>query len=202
VIGRLTGRIELDETGQVLVDVSGVGYLVRAPASTTRLLKPGETASLRVHTVFSQEQLTLYGFATSEELRIFQLLTKVDRVGPKLALAILGALGAPGLVRALVTDDIRALSSVPGVGKKTAQRLLLELREKLTDVGSLVESPAPMAAAGPPDARTDALEALVALGYGRAQAAGTVEALWRAGGSEQSTPDLIRGALLHFSRPL
>jgi holliday junction DNA helicase RuvA len=202
LIGRLTGRIEMDETGALLVDVSGVAYQLRAPASTLKRLRQGEVATLRVHTIFSQEQLALFGFLTPEELRMFQLLLKVNRVGPTLALAVLGGLGPEGLARALVTDDVDTLTSVDGVGKKTAQRLLLELREKLTEVDALVKAaPVPAARGGPPDARTDALEALVALGYNRAQAHTALDAVVRQGGAERTVQQLITGALAQLSRP-
>lgn len=202
MIGRLTGRIEMDETGLLLVDVGGVGYQLRAPASTLRRLRSGETASLRVHTMWTQEQLQLFGFATSEELRMFQLLLKVNRVGPALALAVLGALGASGLARAIISDDVNLLTSVDGVGKKTAQRLLLELREKLTELESTAwqGAPVPAAPAGPPDARSDAVEALVALGYNRVLASGAIDQLWRQLGKDSpSVQSLITAALAQLS---
>ena len=202
MIGRLTGRVELDESGALLVDVGGVGYQLRAPVSTLRRLRTGETASLRVHTIWTQDQLQLFGFATSEELRLFQLLLKVNRVGPTLALAVLGALGAAGLARAIIADDVALLTSVDGVGKKTAQRLLLELREKLTEVESRAwqGEPAPPVAVGPPDVRADAVDALVILGYNRVLASGAVDQLWRHLGKDGPTVQtLITASLAQLS---
>ncbi len=202
MIGRLTGTLHFESDGRLIVDVRGVGYLVRAPVSTTKVLQPGVEATLLIHTSWSQDQLALYAFATAEELRLFRVLIKIDRVGPKLALSILGSLGPRGLARAVLSSDIRALSGVPGVGKKTAQRLLLELGSQMNDVTELAAL-APASSIGSPgkaDHRTDAVDALVALGYSRTQASASVAEICRSDKvAAASTQGLLTAALARLS---
>ena len=162
MIAGLSGLVERASPGEVVLDVGGVGYRVRVPLSTyASLPSPGSPARLRTVMVVREDEISLYGFATAEEEGLFGLLQGVTGVGPKLALKILSGLSAPALGHALAAGDLRALTAVPGVGKKLAERLVLELRERVQPSGS------PAFAARPGRAQTDedALEALVGLGY-------------------------------------
>jgi Holliday junction DNA helicase RuvA len=182
MIGRLSGRIVERQPGRILLDVGGVGYAVQIPLSTFYALSDGdgETTTLQIHTHVREESLELYGFATAEERGGFEQLIGISGVGPKLALAILSGIGADELRLAVAGQDRQRLQRIPGVGRKTAERLLLELRDKFA-----VEPPTPgsaAAASGPKGGtegelrRADAVSALVNLGYTRERAAQAVDA--------------------------
>jgi Holliday junction DNA helicase RuvA len=167
MIGRLTGKIVCCSPDQVLLDVAGVGYEVRIPLSTFYTLAAGGggSISLHVHTHVREDALQLYGFASSDERRAFEQLISISGVGPRLALAFLSGIGTEELKAAVVRRDRERLQRIPGVGKKTADRVLLELRDKMgTDEidGRPDDSPAGSAAV-----RGDAVSALVNLGYSR-----------------------------------
>ncbi len=133
MIDRLTG-IVLQKSGEgVVIDVGGVGFRVEVPALSLRALTgEGQKATLFTYLNVKEDALQLYGFATEEEREIFTLLLTVSRVGPKLGLAVLSSFRPAEVVRALVTSDVRGLSSVPGLGRKTAERLVLELKDKVS----------------------------------------------------------------------
>jgi Holliday junction DNA helicase RuvA len=154
VIARLRGTVVSRSGGSLVVDVNGVGYLVAATPSVHRL-GTGEIA-IEVHTVVREDALQLYGFATAEERELFELLLGVNGVGPKVALAIVSGSTPSELRRAIARDDVKRFQAIPGIGLKTAQRVVLELKEKL---GPVVEA----GEAG--DADFAAREALVALGW-------------------------------------
>jgi Holliday junction DNA helicase RuvA len=130
VIARLRGRIAGRTTSGLILDVNGVGYLVNAAPSVLRL-GDGEIA-VEIHTVVREDALQLYGFATAEEREVFELLLGVSGVGPKVALAIVSGSTPSELRRAIALDDVKRFQAIPGVGLKTAQRVVLELKEKLT----------------------------------------------------------------------
>jgi Holliday junction DNA helicase RuvA len=136
VIARLRGRIAGRSTGGLIFDVNGVGYLVNAAPSVQRL-GDGEI-TIEIHTVVREDALQLYGFGTSDEREVFELLLGVSGVGPKVALAIISGSTPSELRRAIALDDVKRFQAIPGVGLKTAQRVVLELKEKLTvlDVAS------------------------------------------------------------------
>lgn len=161
MIAQLTGRIAAAGLGEVVLDVGGVGYLVHIPPGTP-VGALGEQATLHTHLAVREDALTLYGFAEPAAKRLFESLLGVTGVGPKLALATLGTLGADGLRQAVVREDVAALTAVPGIGKKGAQRLILELRERLgaPDTGAV-----PAAGSPSTDPRAEVREALVGLGY-------------------------------------
>jgi len=176
VIAHLTGQLRDKDARRVqrlVIDVHGVGYEVLAPLSTVYTLgEPGATVSLRIHTHVREDALQLFGFATALEQMLFERLIGVSGVGPKLALAILSGVEPSDLVRAIRGNDLGRLTAIPGVGRKTAERLVVELRDRLAqDVG---ESPAAPATA---DAvvRDDLLSALTNLGYPRAAAEKAVD---------------------------
>ena len=161
--GRLIGRTA---EGELLVDVGGVGYRVSVPAPVLAATAEGEELELHVHTHVREDAIVLYGFAGTEERRCFEALLAAHGVGPALALAVLSSLSPPDLVRAVLEEDIDTLCAVPGVGRKTAARLVLDLRSRLS-VPEPAGRPLPGAAtAGPPAARQEVRAALAELGYG------------------------------------
>ena len=166
MIGRLSGRIARKAPQAVLLDVRGVGYRVTIPLSTFyTLAAEGEEAVLEVSTQVREDAITLFGFATVREKTLFEQLISVSKVGPKLATAVLSGIAADELCAAISAGNVARLATVPGIGLKTAERLVLELRGK---VQSLASDDAPAAAphGGPAAVATDdAVAALVNLGY-------------------------------------
>jgi holliday junction DNA helicase RuvA len=168
VIAQLYGRIVSKDPQEVVLDTGGVGYRVFIPVSTFyRLPDTGAEARLRIHTHVREDALALFGFLSEVEHSLFEKLIGVAGVGPKLAVTILSGMEAPDLVEALGAGDIPRLVRIPGVGRKTAERLVLELKDKLPPrTASLDPGPAP----APPTPREDVLLALVHLGYSRPEA--------------------------------
>ena len=201
MIGRLRGTLAAKQPPQLLIDVQGVGYEVEAPMSTFyKLPALGEPVELCTHFVVREDAQLLYGFADQNERRLFRDLIKVNGVGPKLALTILSGIEASQFVRCVNDGDTNALVKLPGVGKKTAERLLIEMKDRLKDwaadpevfeltpQGAEGESvPAPVT-----DGREEAEQALIALGYKPAQASKAVNGVFVSG---MSTEELIRSAL-------
>ena len=177
MIGRLVGRLAAKATDHVIVDVAGVGYLVQIPLSTFYELPETESpASLWIHTYVREDALALYGFLTERERSLFLMLIGVAGIGPKVALTVLSGIPPAELVEALRVSDVRRLMAVPGVGKKTAERMVLELAEKASKIAG--EPGAPRAAAVAPE---DVVSALVNLGYRKGDAERAVDAIGRAG---------------------
>jgi holliday junction DNA helicase RuvA len=174
VIGSLRGRlVERTMTGQVLLEVGGVGYVALVPSGTlARLGEPGREVHLHVSTQVREDAITLYGFSTRDERVCFEALLAAQGVGPALALAVLSVHGPDALRRALAEDDVDALCLVPGVGRKTAARLLLDLKARLSgsepDVEAVVAASADANGAAPagPSPRSEVRAALASLGYG------------------------------------
>ncbi len=164
MIGYLEGKLRQKSPDYILLDVNGVGYFVQVPLSTFYDLPGiGETASLYVHTHVREDALQLYGFRTNEEKETFLHLIAVNGVGPRLAVNILSGIQPSELHQAVRNQDRKRLQSIPGVGKKTAERILLELRDRLK-LGSESDG-APEPAVLPEDTYSDALSALLNLGY-------------------------------------
>ncbi len=187
MIGALHGVIAEKEPPRVLLDVQGVGYEVEVPMSTfLELPAVGNSVRLRIHHVVREDASLLYGFATAEEAGVFRALLKVSGVGPRTALAVLSGLGAAEFQRAVIADDAARLRGIPGVGRKTAERLLVELRDHFE---ARIGGPGGVAPKGP---REEALHALLALGYKPAEANRLMETIPV---GEQSTEDLLRAAL-------
>jgi holliday junction DNA helicase RuvA len=171
MIGRLSGTLAEKSPPQVLIDVAGVGYEVDVPMSTFfNLAGLGERAVLLTHLVVREDAHQLFGFLTAEERSTFRLLIKISGVGPKMALGLLSGLSVAELAQAVSRQETGRLTKVPGIGKKTAERLLLELKGKL---GPDLALPATVAN----DAQADILQALVALGYSEKDAASALKAL-------------------------
>jgi len=168
VIAQVRGRLLRKEPQEAVVDVGGVGYRVAIPLSTFyRLGEPGGEVTLLTHTHVREDALALFGFLTAAEQALFERLIAVSGVGPKLALSILSGIEAPDLVAALRASDVARLTRIPGVGKKTAERLVLELKDKVQGLAASEEA-APVGAAV--SSREDLVSALVHLGYSRPEA--------------------------------
>ena len=177
MIGRLTGRLASKAPDHVLLEVGGVGYLVHIPLSTFYDLPEQESpTSLWIHTHVREDALALFGFLTEREKALFLLLLGVTGIGPRVALTVLSGMPPSELVEALRSKDARKLVAVPGVGKKTADRMVLELSEKVANLAP--ETPAGEAAAVAGD---DVVSALVNLGYRRSEAERAVDAITRIG---------------------
>jgi len=171
MIGRLSGLLAEKNPPQLLVDVNGVGYEVDVPMSTFyNLPSLGERVTLLTHFVVREDAQVLFGFLTAEERATFRLLVKISGVGPRTALSILSGLSVGELAQAISLQESGRLIKVPGIGKKTAERLLLELKGKL---GADLSAPASVAS----DAQADILQALVALGYSDREAALALKSL-------------------------
>lgn len=191
MIAHLKGRVLRKSPQEVIVDVAGVGYRVSIPVSTFyRLGDEGAEVSLRVHTHVREDALALFGFLTGHEQDLFERLIQVAGVGPKLAVNILSGIEAAELAAALRGSDIARLTRVPGVGKKTAERLILELKDKMPPVP---EAPSE-AEAEPATPKEDLLSALAHLGYSRVEAERGVDRALRDDGTGRFE-DLLRRAL-------
>jgi holliday junction DNA helicase RuvA len=191
VIAQLRGQILRKGPQEVVVDVAGVGYRVAIPVSTFyRLGEPGSEVELRTYTHVREDTLALYGFLTGAEQDLFERLISVGGVGPRLAVNILSGIEVPDLVAALRTSDVSRLTRVPGVGKKTAERLIVELKDKMPPA---VPEETPMAPAADRP-KEDLLSALVNLGYSRGEVERGVDRALHEDGSGRFE-DLLRRAL-------
>ena len=195
----LNGKVAEKGQNSLVIDVNGVGYLLSVSMNTLQETPPiGE--SMKVYTVLSvkEDAMELFGFATQEEKRMFSRLLAVSGIGPKMALSILGTMPLRDLTLAIVTGDITALSRAPGIGKKTAQRIALELKEKVDESDLNAASGAPAVSFTPmrEDAAQEALAALQSLGYTAAEAAKAVSSVR---GQSDSANELVRLALRNMA---
>ena len=199
MIGRITGQIVEKLPPQIVVDVGGVGYELDVPMGTFyELPHLGEKVTLFTHHVVREDAQLLYGFASHSERESFRQLLKISGIGAKTALAILSGMNADELALAISGEDVARLSRIPGIGKKTAERLILELRGKLdlsagTPTSSVSGGSVP---ATPVSARSDIVNALLALGYNDREAAAAVKAL----PAEIAVNDGIRQALKSLAK--
>jgi len=163
MIGQLRGNLVSSRSDALIIDVQGVGYEVSVPASTTNKLPVvGAPLELKIYTHVREDQLTLYGFLSDAEKEIFQLLLSISGVGPKVALTVVSEISPNELVQTVLTGNFQRFKSIPGIGKKTAERLVLELREKVKKLSTtLVATDTPMKS----DALMDLTSALSNLGY-------------------------------------
>jgi len=194
VIGLIHGRIAAKMPPQLLVDVGGVGYEIEAPMSTFFLLPAvGEEVRLLTHLVVREDAQLLYGFSTEEERRLFRNLLKVSGIGPKIALALLSGISVEGFAHCIQNQDVSALTKVPGIGRKIAERLLIEMRDRLNGAQSL-----PGATTVPvgTSAEAETFGALVALGYKPAEATRLLKTVE----GTATTEEMIRRALQSAAR--
>lgn len=201
MIAYLRGRVAESWPNQVVVDVNGVGYLVLIPLSTfDRLPQSGGEVQLLTHYHVTDRDHTLYGFISSDERDLFRLLIdRVSGIGPKMGLAVLSGMPVAAFKDSVIREDVAALAKISGVGKKTAERIVLELKDKVGVVGAWQEARASTAAHDPAKtAQNDAVLALIALGYKQGEAQKTVQQLLKQPEFGSATPDvnrLVREAL-------
>ena len=192
MIGRLSGTLAAKQPPQIVIDVNGVGYEVDVPMSTFYALPAtGERVQLMTHYVVREDAHLLFGFATNDERAAFRQLIKVTGIGPKVALAMLSGLSVLELNQAILLQDVKRLTRVPGIGNKTAERLLLELKGKAVSATG-----APGALPLPPSPADDVVNALLALGYSEKEAAAACKDL----PVDQALNDSIRQALKLLSK--
>jgi Holliday junction DNA helicase RuvA len=199
MIAHLRGRLLEKHPNRVIVDVNGVGYDVHVPLSTFfEMAEPGEEIALRIHTHVREDALLLYGFATTLELQIFERLISVSGIGPKLALAVLSGIEPNELVSAIRTANVARLTGIPGIGKKIAERIGLELKDKMAAFVA-AETAAPHAAGMGETLRDDVLSALMNLGYHRPLAERAVDSAIKKSASS-SFESALRYALRELAR--
>jgi Holliday junction DNA helicase RuvA len=205
MIGKLRGVIDLYGDDHVVLDVHGVGYLVHCSARTLQALPPaGEAATLTIETWVREDQIRLYGFASENEREWFKLLTEVQGVGARVALAVLSTLRTGELANAIALGDKAAVARTPGVGTKLAQRIVTELKDKAPAFASV--DPAVVRLSGEigdkraPRPVSDAVSALVNLGYGEIQASAAVAAAVQSAGDGATTQALIRLSLRELAK--
>jgi Holliday junction DNA helicase RuvA len=202
MIGRVEGTLLEREPGHVLVDVSGVGYeLLISLRTFEQLPEPGKTVALHVRTVVREDAITLFGFASGVERRVFDLLLRASRVGPKLAQAILSGVEPTLLLRALRDGEVSVLKRSPGVGPKLAERMAVELRDRAADELKIGAPDAGEGTVDEPieDVSAQLVSALLNLGYPRSQAEKVADKAVREAGAEASLESAIRVALRHLA---
>ena len=201
MIGRLRGTLIEKTAPEIVIECQGVGYEVSMPMTSIYALPElNQEATIYTHFVVREDAQLLYGFANKVERKLFRLLIKVNGVGPKLGLAILSGMSAEQFVSCVAHDDVTTIVKIPGVGKKTAERLLIEMRDRLKDwqtdstpatdampIDNVIENTLVIS-----DAKGDAINALVSLGYTNAQADKAVKSVYQQGSSSEV---LIRDAL-------
>lgn len=198
MIGRIQGTLIENRTPEILVDVQGLGYEIQCPLSTAFTLPSiGETVTLHTHLAVREDAHVLYGFATAQERTLFRTLIKISGVGPKLALAILSGMETNRFIQSIQEQDPAALVKIPGVGKKTAERLIVEMKDKLNALGTagamlITPLEAQVDKVQRANATMDAESALVALGYKSAQAEKAVAKVALDG---MSSEEIIRASL-------
>jgi Holliday junction DNA helicase RuvA len=198
MIGQLRGRLAEKRPNQVLVDVGGVGYLVLVPLSSYAALGELHTeVTLLIHTHVREDALALYGFVSSREKHFFELLLSASGVGPSLALKILSGMSVEELIPAIRGSDLARLTKIPGVGRKTAERMVVELKDKLESVALEAGKPAPASPAG---IEADVISALVNLGYEVRAAEDAVREAKREAGAA-NLEKLLRAALHALTTP-
>ena len=163
MIGSLIGLIKEKTPSSILLEVNGIGYEIALPLSTSfQLPNVGESAYLLTHLVVREDQHSLYGFATDEERKLFRALIKISGVGAKLAITILSGTNVNGFIQSVINEDIDALVHLPGIGKKTAERLIVEMKDKVSEISSDKNS---LSQSNENSAVAEAINALVNLGY-------------------------------------
>ena len=197
MIGFLRGRVVEKQPNRILIDVHGVGYDVVVPLSTYyEIGDAGAEAALRVHTHVREDALQLYGFNSPLEQQLFERLISISGIGPKLAVSVLSGIETRELVGAVQRGDVARLTRVPGVGKKTAERIVLELKDRLAQIPAIVQEPVPVDTGD--RLRADLLSALQNLGYQRPVAEKAVEATRSSG--DATFEQALRAALRELMR--
>lgn len=194
MIGYLNGQIKFLSEDSCILDVHGVGYRVFIDVLTAQDLKIGETAEFFIHTAVREDAINLFGFKSRENFELFELLLTVSGIGAKSALAILSKISAADFVAAVARQDLKTLTKLPGVGKKSAERILLELKDKIQPLKFPVENSRPIVIQS--TAQDEATEALEALGYTSSE----IAAIFQKAPPNASTEQLIKFALKELNR--
>ena len=199
MIAFLRGKVLDKHPNKLIVDVHGVGYEVQVPLSTFyEVGDEGDDVSLRVHTHVREDALQLYGFVTALEQQVFERLIGISGIGPKLAIAVLSGIDPRELLGAVQRSDVARLTRIPGVGKKTAERIVLELKDRMQQFAGLATPDAPEPGAVEDRLREDLVSALVNLGYHRPQAEKTIDSTLQSGGElrfEQALKQALKGLM-------
>jgi Holliday junction DNA helicase RuvA len=201
MIASLTGRLAFKSPSQITLDVQGVGYEVFIPLSTFYSLPDiNESTSLRVHTHLREDAIQLFGFLTATEKGAFILLTGISGIGPKLALSVLSTLSVTDLVSAIQSGDMEKLATVPGIGKKSAGRIVLELKDKVERLQAVPAAVATVTGDESSRVDDDALSALVNLGYRAQEAKDIIKRITQSQAGPMPLKDLIRETLKELAR--
>jgi len=196
MIGSLIGLIKEKKPSLLLLEVNGVGYEINVPLSTSfQLPKKGESAYLLTHLIVREDQHTLYGFATEEERNLFRTLIKISGVGAKMALTILSGINVNGFVQSVINEDIDTLVHLPGIGKKTAERLIVEMKDRIDGITDNLESSP--STTSETSIAVEARNALVNLGYKNSEAKKILDNIDTKG---LSVEELLRQALKSLNR--
>jgi Holliday junction DNA helicase RuvA len=196
MFARLTGKLAVKNPDEIVLDVGGVGYQVFIPLSTFyELPERGESLSVQIYTAVRENAIELYGFLTLQEKELFKLLLSVSKIGPKLAQNILSGIAAEDLKTAIITGDILRLNGIPGIGRKTAERIVVELKDKVPKA----EAAGQELAALPGELLDDALSALLHLGYKRSAAERAVKRALNEVGRDGPLEDVIRISLKYLA---
>ena len=200
MISYIRGTLERRAEGYVVVEANGIGYRIFvSPTTLAGLPALGETVKIYTHFSVKEDGVSLYGFSSAEEQEMFHKLLLVGGVGPKGALGFLSQLAPHEIVLAVLSEDVKTLSRAPGVGRKTAQRVILELKDKFKTEEALTEGEAwqrELSPDGAADAKFEAIDALTALGYSRSEAAKAVNA---AATEDMTTEEILKAALKKMS---
>jgi holliday junction DNA helicase RuvA len=193
MIGYLTGKIISSKPTQILLDVNGVGYEIRISINTFERISGKETISLFIHTNVKEDAITLFGFYSEAEKEMFELLISINGVGPKSALSLLSGISTDDLKQAIVTSNVERMIAVPGIGRKTAERLILELKNKVRDIKEEGITPTK------PSLQKEAVAALSTLGYNLASSEKAVNKILSEM-PDSSLEDLIKRSLKELNR--
>ena len=202
MIAFLRGVLAVQSQGAVVIDVNGVGYRVLVPESTLSIMPGiGQQVFLNTYLVVREDDMQLYGFKTEQELAMFSLLISVSGIGPKGGLAVLSLYPPEHVQQYIITENVTALTKVPGIGKKTAQRILLELKDKVKALPiTMSEHVQPVAVVGDHNLIKDAENALMALGYGKGEAEKAVKQAINGGTEMEDLSQLIKLALKNLMK--
>lgn len=196
MIARLSGKLAWKNPDEIVLDVGGVGYQIFIPLSTFyELPERGEALSLQIYTAVRENAIELYGFFTAKEKELFKLLLSVSKIGPKLAQNILSGIATAEFKTAVLSGDVLKLNAIPGIGRKTAERIILELKDKIPKA----EASGQEAVALPGDVFDDVMSALLNLGYKRPIAERAVKRAMNEAGRDVPLEDVIRLSLKHVS---
>ena len=200
MIASLTGILRFKSPGHITVEVNGVGYRVFIPLSTFyELADEGSPIALNVYTAVREDAIHLYGFRTPEEKQIFELLLSVNGIGPKLAIGLLSGVSPADFIRAVFMEDRQTLTKIPGVGKKTAERMILELRDRVIKLAPQEKREESKEEGSPDTVREDALSALVNLGYKKSAARTVLERVLTGPGERLVLEEALKRALKELS---